>query len=251
MKSSEIKKGRFYYLLHEYEGIWDSVRLCGDKLEDMSREKYILEKHLREMGEQIFALTDSDKEKLNIAHNLGFAGIKLGPLMAKFMKGERSNTENRETKSDEREIKFQELKDIFYCLFYEYKKIWRSSQVRGTPWVEQLREEYSDDFVVIVFSILSREGFQVTNEYMEKALESMDIAIQKSVREADINIRYSKTQVMAVLFEVNPNSINFIVQRILLDFYKLFDASPLDVSYKVLDIDGEYNTGIKVKESEE
>ena len=142
MKSSEIKKGRFYYLLHEYEGIWDSVRLCGDKLEDMSREKYILEKHLREMGEQIFALTDSDKEKLNIAHNLGFAGIKLGPLMAKFMKGERSNTENRETKSDEREIKFQELKDIFYCLFYEYKKIWRSSQVRGTPWVEQLREEY-------------------------------------------------------------------------------------------------------------
>ena len=147
----------------------------------------------------------------------------------------------------------KELKDDMEDILdnHELDEVERVKLGEVTNVLKQLREEYSDDFVVIVFSILPREGFQVTNEYMEKALESMDIAIQKSVREADINIRYSKTQVMAVLFEVNPNSINFIVQRILLDFYKLFDASPLDVSYKVLDIDAEYNTGIKVKESEE
>ena len=147
----------------------------------------------------------------------------------------------------------KELKDDMEDILdnHELDEVERVKLGEVTNVLKHLRDEYSDDFVVIVFSIIAREGFQVTNEYMEKALESMDIAIQKSVREADINIRYSKTQVMVVLFEVTPHSIHFIVQRILLDFYKLFDASPLDVSYKVLDIDAEYNTGIKVKESEE
>lgn len=112
--------------------------------------------------------------------------------------------------------------------------------------LRQLREEYSDNFMVIVFSIRPKEGYKVTKAYMEKALDSIDIAIHKSIREEDIAIQYSKTQVLTVLFEVNPNSINFIVQRILLDYYKLFDASPLDISYKVLDIDKDYKMGITV-----
>lgn len=145
----------------------------------------------------------------------------------------------------------KELKDDMEEVLdnHELEEVERVKLGEVTNVLKQLREEYSDNFSVIVFSILSRDGFDVTDEYMEKALESMDIAIQKSVRKADIAIRYSKTQVMAVLFEVNPNSINFIVQRILLDFYKLFDASPLDISYKVLDIDAKYNTGIKIQES--
>ncbi len=129
---------------------------------------------------------------------------------------------------------------------HDLEKVERVKLGEVTSVFRQLRDEYSDNFVVIVFSVRPREGYNVSEIYMAKALDSMEIAIQKSVREADINIRYSKTQVMAVLFEANPNSINFIVQRILLDFYKLFDASALDVSYKVLDIDEEYKMGIIV-----
>ena len=51
---------------------------------------------------------------------------------------------------------------------------------------------------------------------------------------------------LAVLFNADPNSINLVVQRILLDFYKLFDASPLDISYKILDIDQEYKMGFTI-----
>lgn len=108
----------------------------------------------------------------------------------------------------------------------------------------KLRDEYDDNFQIIVFSLRAKEGTTVTIQYLDKAIESMEISIQKSIREADISVRYSKTQMLMVLFEVNPNSLNFIIQRILLDFYKLFDASPLDISYKILDIDKEYKRGI-------
>jgi hypothetical protein len=109
-----------------------------------------------------------------------------------------------------------------------------------------LRDEYEYEFMVIAFSIRPKEDMNVTDEYLEKATDTMKISIQKSIRDEDISVRYSNTQMLAVLFNADPNSINLVVQRILLDFYKLFDASPLDISYKILDIDAEYKMGFTI-----
>ena len=109
-----------------------------------------------------------------------------------------------------------------------------------------LRDEYEYEFMVIAFSIRPKEDMNVSDEYLEKATDTMKISIQKSIRDEDISVRYSNTQMLAVLFNADPNSINLVVQRILLDFYKLFDASPLDISYKILDIDQEYKMGFTI-----
>ena len=110
----------------------------------------------------------------------------------------------------------------------------------------KLRDEYEYEFMVIAFSIRPKEDVNVSDEYLEKATDTMKISIQKSIRDEDISVRYSNTQMLAVLFNADPNSINLVVQRILLDFYKLFDASPLDISYKILDIDAEYKMGFTI-----
>ncbi len=110
----------------------------------------------------------------------------------------------------------------------------------------KLRDEYEYEFMVIAFSIRPKEDMNVSDEYLEKATDTMKISIQKSIRDEDISVRYSNTQMLAVLFNADPNSINLVVQRILLDFYKLFDASPLDISYKILDIDQDYKMGFTI-----
>ena len=110
----------------------------------------------------------------------------------------------------------------------------------------KLRDEYEYEFMVIAFSIRPKVDTNVSDEYLEKATDTMKISIQKSIRDEDISVRYSNTQMLAVLFNADPNSINLVVQRILLDFYKLFDASPLDISYKILDIDAEYKMGFTI-----
>ncbi len=116
--------------------------------------------------------------------------------------------------------------------------------------LRRLRDEYYKYFQVIVFSVRPIDEDLVNEEYMVKSVESMELAIKKSVRDKDISVRYSKTQFMVVLFDANPDNIGLVVQRILLDFYKLFDASVLDISYKVVDLDEDYNTGItKVEEA--
>ena len=61
--------------------------------ESLAWEGYILGKCLRVLGEKIFASTDSDKAKLNIVYNFGFAGIEPGPLVAKFMKKQKEKNE--------------------------------------------------------------------------------------------------------------------------------------------------------------
>ncbi len=110
----------------------------------------------------------------------------------------------------------------------------------------KLRDEYEYEFMVIAFSVRPKDDTKVTDDYLEKATDTMKISIQKSIRDEDISVRYSNTQMLAVLFNADPNSINLVVQRILLDFYKLFDASPLDISYKILDIDAEYKMGFTI-----
>ena len=110
----------------------------------------------------------------------------------------------------------------------------------------KLRDEYKYDFMVIAFSVRPKEDVSVSDTYLEKATDTMKLSIKKSIRDEDISVRYSNTQMLAVLFNADPNSINLVVQRILLDFYKLFDASPLDISYKILDIDAEYKMGFTI-----
>ena len=115
-----------------------------------------------------------------------------------------------------------------------------------TSLFRKLRDEYEYDFMVIAFSIRPKEETNVTDDYLDKAADTMKISIRKSIRDEDVSVRYSNTQMLAVLFNADPNSINLVVQRILLDFYKLFDASTLDISYKILDIDQEYKKGFTI-----
>ncbi len=128
---------------------------------------------------------------------------------------------------------------------YDITDIERVKLGEVVRFLRRLRDEYYKDFQVVVFSIRPIDEDKVNDDYMIKAVESMDMAINKSIRDDDISARYSKTQLMIVLFDANPDSIGLVIQRILLDFYKLFDASPLDISYKVVDLDEEYHTGVK------
>lgn len=133
---------------------------------------------------------------------------------------------------------------------YDIEDIERVKLGEIVRFFKRLRDEYYKNFHVIVFSIRPSGEHFVSEEYMVKAIESMSLAIRKSIREVDVSSRYSKTQMLVVLFDAAPDSIGIIVQRILLDFYKLFDASALEVSYKIVDLDEDYNTGIVIADSE-
>ena len=89
----------FDSLLSEYKDVWFRIRKIewGDVIDKEKKELFSkgsnLRERLRVLGEKIFASTDSDKAKLNIVYNFGFAGIEPGPLVAKFMKKQKEKNE--------------------------------------------------------------------------------------------------------------------------------------------------------------
>ena len=127
---------------------------------------------------------------------------------------------------------------------YNIEDIERVKLGEITRFLRRLRDEYYKDFQALVLSVRPLEGTNPSETYMVKAMESIEVAIRKSIRDKDIYARYSKTQMLVVLFDVDVDNMGIIIQRILLDYYKLFDAAALDVSYKVVDLDEEYHTGV-------
>ncbi|MCR4612021.1 MAG: HD domain-containing protein [Lachnospiraceae bacterium] len=160
-----------------------------------------------------------------------------------------SFVERKENAYDSTEFSEEVNKEINSILDdYSIEDIERVKLGELVRFLRRLRDDYYKDFHAIVFSIRPLGTIPVSEEYMAKAIDSMDVAIRKSIREVDVSCRYSKTQMLLVLFDADPNSLNLIIQRILLDYYKLFDASPLEVSYKIVDLDEEYNIGITMVE---
>ncbi len=138
----------------------------------------------------------------------------------------------------------KEIKEIIED--YNIEEIERVKLGEIVRFLRRLRDEYYKDFQALVLSVRPLEGTDPSETYMAKAMESIEVAIRKSIRDIDIYARYSKSQMLVVLFDVDSDNMGIIIQRILLDYYKLFDAAALDVSYKVVDLDEEYHTGVTI-----
>ncbi len=103
-------------------------------------------------------------------------------------------------------------------------------------YMSNLESRYGHPFEVVSISLNSKGDEFVTKEQLKAANECMEHSIRKSIRNVDICTKYSDTQYLAILFEIDAESINIVIQRIFMDFYKICDASHFDVSYSIADI---------------
>ena len=72
-------------------------------------------------------------------------------------------------------------------------------------------------------------------------MQYVESAIVNTVRTVDVTTRYSSTQQMVIFMNVENDSIHIVIDRILKEFYKMYDKRDVTLTYDVanLDFDGD------------
>lgn len=79
---------------------------------------------------------------------------------------------------------------------------------------------------------------EVSIDDLELAMNSMERAIQTTIRNVDICTRYSSVQFLIILMNVGDDNINTVVNRIFQNFYKIYPGHAVDLSYSVAELPG-------------
>ena len=81
-------------------------------------------------------------------------------------------------------------------------------------------------------------------EDIEYALTCMEQAIHHRIRKVDVCTRYSSMQYLIILFEANETKIPQVMDRIFIEYYKLYGKHGFEPSYEYLPImrDSEHNS---------
>lgn len=61
----------------------------------------------------------------------------------------------------------------------------------------------------------------------------MELAVKKTVRQADVISEVSDTQLLAILVEAGEENVDSIMCRIFANFYKVFGSSEFEPTYEM------------------
>ena len=73
-------------------------------------------------------------------------------------------------------------------------------------------------------------------EEIEQTLSHMEQAIQNTIRRVDICTRYSSMQYLIILFESDESQIPKVMDRIFIQYYKLYDKRDFIPKYEYLPV---------------
>lgn len=73
-------------------------------------------------------------------------------------------------------------------------------------------------------------------ENIEHALSCMEQAIHQKIRKVDVCTRYSSMQYLIILFEADQEKIPQVMDRIFIEYYKLYDQHAFEPTYEYLPI---------------
>lgn len=73
-------------------------------------------------------------------------------------------------------------------------------------------------------------------ENIEDALDCMEQAIRQKIRKVDICTHYSSMQYLIILYETDETKIPQIMNRIFIEYYKLYSKHHLEPTYEYIPI---------------
>lgn len=91
------------------------------------------------------------------------------------------------------------------------------------------RYKHTCNIVLITLDTVSEN---TSMEDIEKAMESMGIAIKENIRNVDVCTRYSSVQYLVILLEAGEENIDMVIQRVFARYYKIYKNNNCVPSYQ-------------------
>ena len=106
-------------------------------------------------------------------------------------------------------------------------------------YISNFCRRYRHTFELAMITISPVAGSADSPERREKALRSMEIAVKKTIRQADVISRVSDSQLLIILVEAHEENVDGIMFRIFTNFYKLYGSSDYEPSYETRSFNGD------------
>lgn len=105
--------------------------------------------------------------------------------------------------------------------------------------IHNLSDRYDHKLTLIMITVEPAADTGLSLERHEAAMTAMEQAIISSLRNVDVNTRFSSEQFLIILINAEDNSIQTIINRVFGQFYKNYTYSDVSAHYDVAELKGE------------
>jgi ribosomal silencing factor RsfS len=101
----------------------------------------------------------------------------------------------------------------------------------------KIQAERNDQHVqLLLFNLKPIDGIHMELDERDRIMSLLEKAISSSIRGVDVSARYSSTQRIVILVDHSKEQINDLTDRIMKEFYKMYDQKEVSVSYDEADL---------------
>lgn len=101
-------------------------------------------------------------------------------------------------------------------------------------YMNSLGERYKHNCYLVMVTMDTLPEHVMYIESIEQALECMEKAIRQKIRKVDVCTRYSSMQYLIILFEPEESQIEKIMERIFMQYYKLYNKNLFKPRYEAI-----------------
>ena len=112
-------------------------------------------------------------------------------------------------------------------------------------YMNHLGARYKYHCYLVMVTLDTTPDYVMYIENIEHALDCMEQAIRQKIRKVDVCTRYSSMQYLIILFEADETKIPQVMDRIFIEYYKLYSKHRFEPSYEYLPIMIEESSGSK------
>lgn len=103
-------------------------------------------------------------------------------------------------------------------------------------YVKEAADNSRHQVQILMFTVLSNSGADVSVEEKERVMGFLERAIVTTIREIDLTAKYSSVQQIAMLIDMSEEQIEAVADRIMIEFYKMYDSKEISVYYDIADL---------------
>ncbi len=89
---------------------------------------------------------------------------------------------------------------------------------------------------LLLFTLMSDQEHRVTVDETERVMTILERAILKSIRSVDATTKYSATQRIVLLLNMDEDQVHVVTDRIMMEFYKMYDKKQIAIHYDSADL---------------
>ncbi len=116
----------------------------------------------------------------------------------------------------------------FQASYPEFQRIY--------DFVEKIARRNDQKIQVLLYTLLPNDEERVSIEERQHAMELLEKAIAVSVRSVDVMTKYSSSQRLVLLMNMDEEQIHIVTDRIMKEFFRMYDKKDVSIYYDVADL---------------